>query len=174
MCNKSKQLFLLFSVVNITLWLPKSATSFYLNMTEYPRRPDLNSALMVQLQSLASCWWNRDQQFSLPELEKLSLNLSLNNGSYEGNGKSSSLCVLSLASICNWPVRAGYRICPNPPSPSCLILTNCPYSPPSHTCDVLAITGTPYMAILWLRAMSHCPKSARERTVAPSWAPNLP
>ena len=46
--------------------------------------------------------------------------------------------------------------------------------PPSHTCDVLAITGAPYMAISWLRAMYHCHKSTRERATARSRAPNLP
>ena len=39
-------------------------------------------------------------------------------------------------------------------------------SSPSHTCDLLAITGTPYMAIFWLRAMYHCPKSTRELAVS--------
>jgi hypothetical protein len=41
--------------------------------------------------------------------------------------------------------------------------------PPSHTRDV---SDLPYMVVSRLRAMYHCPKSARERAVARSRAPN--
>jgi hypothetical protein len=48
------------------------------------------------------------------------------------------------------------------------------FASPTLTRDVLVITYLPYMVVSRLRAMCHCPKSARERAVARSRAPNPP